>query len=75
MDAKVSQIIERCLPAALILSSTFASLPQTVAWHYPLFPFQYFLLDRWPSLARIPRVTSPIIVFHGTADDMIRIAQ
>jgi fermentation-respiration switch protein FrsA (DUF1100 family) len=62
-------------PAALILSSTFASMQQTVAWHYPFFPFQWLLLDRWPSSDRIGRVQSPIIVFHGTADDMIPIEQ
>lgn len=62
-------------PAALILSSTFASMQKTVAWHYPLFPFQWLLLDRWPSIERIGRVQTPIIVFHGTADDMIPIEQ
>lgn len=58
-------------PAALILSSTFASMPATVAWHYPAFPFQYFLLDRWPSAERIPQVESPVTIFHGTDDQLI----
>lgn len=58
-------------PAALILNSTFASMPRTVAWHFPWFPFQYLLLDRWPSIDRIGRVQSPIIIFHGDNDQMI----
>ena len=58
-------------PAALILSSTFASMPRAVAWHYPLFPFQFLLLDRWPSIGRIGRVRAPIVVFHGAGDEMI----
>ncbi len=58
-------------PAALILNSTFSSLAETVAWHYPAFPFQYILLDRFPSVERIPRVTCPILQFHGTADETI----
>jgi fermentation-respiration switch protein FrsA (DUF1100 family) len=58
-------------PAALILSSTFASMQKTVAWHYPLFPFQWLLLDRWPSIDRIGRVQAPISVFHGTNDDTV----
>ncbi|WP_010584613.1 alpha/beta hydrolase [Schlesneria paludicola] len=62
-------------PAAIILNSTFTSMADVVAWHYPLFPFQYLLLDRWPSAERISRVTSPIVVFHGTADKMIPVAQ
>jgi hypothetical protein len=61
-------------PAAVILNATFVSMPRTVAWHYPLFPFQYLLLDRWPSDVRIPRVSVPMIVFHGTADEMIPVA-
>ena len=61
-------------PAALILNSIFVSMPRTVAWHYPTFPFRFLLLDRWPSIDRIARVRVPIIVFHGTADDMVPVA-
>ena len=58
-------------PAGVILNSTFASMPQTVRWHYPWFPFHWLLLDRWPSVERIGRVEAPIVVFHGSADEMI----
>lgn len=58
-------------PAALILNSTFASLGETVAWHYPVFPFQYFLWDRYPSVERIGDVTCPILQYHGTADEIV----
>ena len=58
-------------PAGVILNSTFASMPQTVRWHYPWFPFHWLLLDRWPSVERIARVEAPITVFHGSADAMI----
>ena len=58
-------------PAALILNSTFASLGETVAWHYPAFPFQYFLWDRYPSVERIQHVTCPILQYHGTADEIV----
>jgi fermentation-respiration switch protein FrsA (DUF1100 family) len=61
-------------PAALVLNSTFASLPETVAWHYPWFPFQYLLIDRYPSIERIPHVTCPILQFHGTDDDFVPLA-
>lgn len=61
-------------PAAVILNSTFASMPQTVQWHYPCFPFQFLLLDRWPSIERIGRVQAQLIVFHGTDDTMIPVA-
>lgn len=60
-------------PQALVLNSTFASMTQTVRWHYPLFPFHLLLLDRWPSIDRIGRVSSQVIVFHGTDDEIVPI--
>ncbi len=46
-------------------------MTDTVTWHYPYFPFRFLLLDQWLSIDRIADVSSPIIVFHGTADEMI----
>lgn len=62
-------------PAALILSSTFASMEEVVTDHYPLFPFRYLLIDDWPSRQRIGQVDCPITIYHGTKDDMIPIEQ
>jgi hypothetical protein len=58
-------------PAALVLNSVFASLGETVAWHYPAFPFQFLLLDRYPSVQRIPHIQCPLLQFHGTADEVV----
>lgn len=62
-------------PEALILSSTFASMPRSVKFNYPWFPFQYLVYDRWPSIDRIPRVTCPITILHGSDDDMVPISE
>jgi fermentation-respiration switch protein FrsA (DUF1100 family) len=61
-------------PAGLVLNSTFAALPETVRWHYPAFPFQFVLLDRYPSVDRIPHVSCPILQFHGTDDEFVPLA-
>lgn len=61
-------------PAALIVNSTFSSMGDTVAWHYPAYPFRYFLLDPFPSHRRIPAVTCPFLQFHGTADETVPFA-
>lgn len=62
-------------PAALILNSTFTAMPDVVSWQYPWFPFRYLVLDRWLSMERIPRVESPVIIFHGTADEIVPVIQ
>lgn len=61
-------------PAALILSSTFASMRETVQWNYPLFPFHWLLFDRWPSSDRIKNAPSPVVIFHGTDDQMVPVS-
>lgn len=58
-------------PAALIVNSTFTSMGDTVAWHYPCYPFRYLLFDPFPSIRRIPDVTCAFLQFHGTADETI----
>ena len=62
-------------PQAVLLSSTFASMPRTVAFNYPWFLFQYLVLDEWPSMDRIARVKAPIRIFHGTSDKLIPIEE
>lgn len=62
-------------PQAVLLSSTFASMPRTVACNYPWFPFQYLVLDEWPSIDRISKVEAPVRIFHGTSDKLIPISE
>lgn len=57
--------------AALILNSTFASLADTAAWHYPALPVRFLVWDRFPSVDRIPHVACPVLQFHGTADSIV----
>jgi fermentation-respiration switch protein FrsA (DUF1100 family) len=62
-------------PAALILNSTFSSLAETAAWHYPALPIGICLLDRFPSISRIGDVRCPIIQFHTTDDEVVPFEQ
>lgn len=62
-------------PRALVLNSTFSSMPDVVAATYPALPFHLIVLDRWPSIERIARVECPITIFHGTSDSMVPIEQ
>lgn len=62
-------------PQAVLLSSTFASMPRAVVCNYPWFLFQYLVLDQWRSIDRISRVKAPIRIFHGTSDKLIPIEE
>ena len=61
-------------PGGLILRSTFSSLVDTGAYHYPWVPVRWALIDRYPSTDRIPGVRCPILQFHGARDTIIPLA-
>lgn len=52
-------------PAGLILQSAFVSVFRVVT-RWPLLPF-----DQFKNLKKISRVTSPVLVMHGRADEVI----
>lgn len=60
-------------PAAIVLNSTFDTLANVVAWHYPAFPFRFLLWDRFDSAGSVTKITCPILQFHGTADEIVPI--
>jgi pimeloyl-ACP methyl ester carboxylesterase len=62
-------------PKALILNSTFASMPRMAAVTYPYFPFRWMVIDQWPSFERIARVTCPIVQFHGDSDELVPLTE
>ena len=58
-------------PGGLILRCTFTSLADAGAYHYPWLPVRLVLLDRYPSIERIPHVTCPLLVMHGQQDRIV----
>ena len=58
-------------PAALILRSPFTSLPDVAGEHYPWLPVGTLLMDRYPSLRRIPALQAPLLVIAGDEDDIV----
>lgn len=55
----------------VILQSTFTSLPDAAATHYPWAPIKMLMRNRYDSLARISRYSGPVFLSHGTADRTI----
>lgn len=62
-------------PAALVLRSPFASLPDIAAVHYPPLPGSLLLRDRYPNVELIAGVDVPVLVIAGTADRIVPIEQ
>ena len=57
----------------LVLESTFSSLPDVAAHHYPLLPVRWLMRNRLDSLAKIGQYRGPLVQCHGDADKRIRL--
>jgi len=55
----------------LVMLSPFTSVADMAKTHYPMLPASMLLSHRFDSLAKMPRVTCPIIIGHGTLDDIV----
>jgi fermentation-respiration switch protein FrsA (DUF1100 family) len=60
-------------PAGLIVLSTFSSMTDAAAHHYPWLPVRLVLLDRYPSSKYIGQVTCPILFLHAGNDRIVPI--
>lgn len=58
-------------PAGVIASSSFSSLEDVAAWHFPWLPARWLLHDRYPSARRAAQVTCPILLLHGQRDTIV----
>ncbi len=61
-------------PAALILESTFTSLPDLAARFYPFMPVRWLCRFRYPTLTRLAEIQCPVLVAHSPDDEMIPFA-
>ncbi len=58
-------------PAGLVLRGTFSSMLDAVGSIYPWLPARRLLVDRYPSIERVPHITCPLLVIHGTLDRVL----
>ena len=61
-------------PAALVLASTFTSVPDMGADLYPLLPIRLLARIRYDTLARLSQIACPVLVIHSRNDDIIPFA-
>ncbi|HUT11384.1 MAG TPA: alpha/beta hydrolase [Thermoguttaceae bacterium] len=58
---------------ALVLESTFSSMPEVAAHHYPWFPVRYLMRTRLDSAAKIGGYRGPLLQSHSEADTIVPI--
>ncbi len=58
-------------PAAMVLRSPFTSLVEMGRRHYPILPVNWLLRDRYPSIDRIGRIRTSLLVIAGDADRIV----
>lgn len=66
-----AQLAAKTHPAALVLASTFTSVPDLGAELYPLLPIHWLAHIRYDSLARLEEIACPLLVIHSRNDDII----
>lgn len=60
--------------AGVILDAPYTSIVDLATLHYPHLPARYLMTDRYDTLAYAAKVTAPVLVIHGEADDVIPVA-
>jgi uncharacterized protein len=58
---------------ALILQSSFSSLPDVAAYHYRWLPVRWLMRTRLNAAAKIGAYAGPLLQMHGTADGVVPI--
>lgn len=58
-------------PRALVLASTFTSVPDLGAQVYPWLPVRWLARIKYDNVSRIARVAAPVLIAHSRGDDII----
>jgi len=67
------ELAHRRAPGALIVESTFTSLPDVGSLHYPLLPVRLLARCRYDSRSRVRSIQCPKLFAHGSEDTLIPI--
>ena len=67
----VSELCLREETGALILQSTFTSIPDIGAELFPWLPTRWISSIRYDTRSKLPRLKVPVLVMHGRGDELI----
>jgi fermentation-respiration switch protein FrsA (DUF1100 family) len=60
---------------AVVLVSTFTSIPEMAQTLYPWLPARWLVRNRFDNLDKVAKCTRPIFIAHGTADRTVPFSQ
>lgn len=69
--AVATELASRTEPRALVIQSTFTSIPELGAELYPFLPVRWLSRIDYDTRLRIGRVAAPVLVAHSPADEII----
>jgi hypothetical protein len=69
--AVAAWLAARQKPAALVIASSFTSVPDLAQQLYPYFPVSWLTRIRYDTRERLRSVTVPVLIAHSTEDDII----
>lgn len=72
--AVASWLAAQHAPRALLLMSTFTSLPDLAAQLYPFMPVRLIARFSYDNLANLRRISSPLLVAHSRDDEIVPFA-
>ena len=58
-------------PAAVVLDSTFTSIPDMARRIYPMYPVRLLSRCRYDTLARMESIRCPVLVIHSRDDEIV----
>jgi fermentation-respiration switch protein FrsA (DUF1100 family) len=69
--AVATELAVRVKPRALVLQSTFTSIPGLLSDLVPWLPLRWFSRFDYDTQARIAQVPAPVLIAHSPDDDLI----
>lgn len=69
--AVAAWLASRTAPGALVLESTFTSVPDLAAELYPFLPVRLVSRFDYDTASLLPRVRAPVLVVHGGEDEIV----
>ena len=56
---------------ALILQSPYTAVVDVAARRFPLYPVRWVMRDRFDTFSLAPKIKVPVLIVHGTEDDVV----